>query len=976
MRNRNGGLMMGNGRKERAAGEILRLGGVDYRLESVMGCGSSAIVYNAVYEDELNRDCVHRVLLKELFPYDPGGRIYRGEDGEICCLPEAEDHMDTCRRLFLRGNRVNLELLAQIPDEVSGNLNSYEAYGTYYSILSVHGGKTLEEILEENTHYSLREAAEWMIWILNGLECFHRYNILHLDISPDNILLLKGRALLIDFNSVWEMGERGEEEFFFSEKDGYTAPEVLLRRISQIGPASDLYSVCAVFFRILTGRRLGNEEILGRGPGKSLSQDLEIFAEEPLSAIWQTVRIVVKGLHVLSCKRWQSVRQMRLEFEELLRRIDGRGISHSAIWERSRREWKRFKQPRGFYLTRNLSVNASVMDASSCFRQLGEGKLFLLTGPGGIGKTSFLLEALERSIGNYHPGAPVVMYIPLVDYQQAGEEPRYIRKYILRGISCSGQTESLENAIHELDRLLSQERKDSGRYILLLDGLNEAGRKRRALLQEIEELGSKEGVGILVTDRADSVKVYGLRDFKTVSLLPLSQEQVCGELKKDGLPCPADDTVLELLCNPMMLTLYRKISAQGNGEVPENMENMVGRYLESLYIRQLRTDSGNQAEQLRQGYVLFFVLPSIVWEMKRRRRTILTFEELHQVVGISYHTLLKKEFSLSFPEYAGKSRLMLRGIANESEWYDYAVSEQLMERLNLLEKSESGYYRLIHDNFMDYLSKRAGENRRILGKYRKKVFSTRLAACLMAIGLLAAGGNVLYRMQGLQELSEEEKYNIRNAAQRLLINIQVLDTQIALQKGILQDAYSEGVLNRDAQELMYLRERIERALDQETRQGAVTTDGEKWIAELENQKTSIPLDTLGELYIKNREMSEVMEEALDYLERCLCDSDTPYWDRARREPLIKAYESYLDSYGEVCYLQLVQVTNKMESETERMVMDAIAGMSTFKQYVLKYPLSGVKEEELDRQLAASESQLEDARGELRQQNFPMTAVGW
>ena len=235
---------------------------------------------------------------------------------------------------------------------------------------------------------------------------------------------------------------------------------------------------------------------------------------------------------------------------------------------------------------------------------------------------------------------------------------------------------------------------------------------------------------------------------------------------------------------------------------------------------------------------------------------------------------------------------------------------------------------------------------------------------------------MLYRMQGVQELSEEEKYNIRNAAQRLLINIQVLDTQIALQKGILQDAYSEGVLDRDAQELTYLRERIERALDQETRQETVATDGEKWIVELENQKTSIPLDTLGELYIKNREMSGMMEEALNYLERCLCDSDTPYWDRARREPLIKAYESYLDSYGEVCYLQLVQVTNKMESETERMVMDAIAGMSTFKQYVLKYPLSGVKEEELDRQLAASESQLEDARGELRQQNFPMTAVGW
>ena len=72
---------MESGRKLRAAGEILRLGGVDYRLESVEGRGGSAVVYRAVYEDELNRGCFHRVLVKELFPYDPRGMIYRGEAG-------------------------------------------------------------------------------------------------------------------------------------------------------------------------------------------------------------------------------------------------------------------------------------------------------------------------------------------------------------------------------------------------------------------------------------------------------------------------------------------------------------------------------------------------------------------------------------------------------------------------------------------------------------------------------------------------------------------------------------------------------------------------------------------------------------------------------------------------------------------------------------------------------------------------------
>ena len=68
------------------------------------------------------------------------------------------------------------------------------------------------------------------------------------------------------------------------------------------------------------------------------------------------------------------------------------------------------------------------------------------------------------------------------------------------------------------------------------------------------------------------------------------------------------------------------------------MEEMVGRYLESLYIRQLRADSGDQAEQLRQGYVLRHLLPLIAWEMKRRKRTILTFEEVHRAAGCLLYT--------------------------------------------------------------------------------------------------------------------------------------------------------------------------------------------------------------------------------------------------------------------------------------------------------------------------------------------------
>ena len=43
-----------------------------------------------------------------------------------------------------------------------------------------------------------------------------------------------------------------------------------------------------------------------------------------------------------------------------------------------------------------------------------------------MGKTRFLQELLGRNMQSYRPAGPAVVYIPLVDYQEAGEEPYYI----------------------------------------------------------------------------------------------------------------------------------------------------------------------------------------------------------------------------------------------------------------------------------------------------------------------------------------------------------------------------------------------------------------------------------------------------------------------------------------------------------------------------------------------------------------------
>lgn len=968
------------------AGDIITLGETEYRLESVEGCGGSSVVYRASYEDRLNRGCYHKVLIKELFPIHPQGMIYRDQSGNVCCENDGMAYMERCRQSFYRGNQANLELLELQPEQISGNLNSYKAYGTYYSILSVHGGKNLELILQEGEIKDLRSAAEGMKKILDALECFHKNGILHLDISPDNILMLADRALLIDYNSVWPMEQKSGEIRLFSVKEGYSAPEVRLRQEDIVGPSTDLYSVCAVFFRMLTGRRLSDEEIVGNKLGRRFPKDLEIFRNQPVSAAKKAVQIVSKGLNILARKRYQSVDEMREEIEELILRIDGKGISHSAVWEVSRKTWKEKRRPDNSYLEREVRTDSGeILPQSACLRWLQSGGRILLKGPGGMGKTRFLMELWRQGIKSYHPAMPVVVYIPLTDYQEAGEEPYYIRKCLLRHLCFSQQVKDMEAALHELNRLFDLRiQENQASFILLLDGLNEAGKQTGSLLKEIEDLGRRPGLGILVTDRSDSVKKYGLHGFLTAELLPLSEQTVIRELEQYRIPVPDEKPFLTMLGNPMMLSLYRKTMGMnlesGCGEkgteCAGSMEDMIGRYLDSLCIHEQRMDSGNQGEQLRHSYLIRHLLPEIAGEMKRRKKTLITLEELYRLIQKNYHILHQKSFGMAFPEYMGKSRLMFKEIANDREWFDYAVSEQLINRLNLLEKSGDGNYGLIHDNFIDYLANVSAENKRKIARYRRKAWGIKGCAAILLATVILTSGIAVWKSQTPGRMSEEDRQVVRNALSRLVMNLQVLDIQISGQQIVLENALSGKVLDGKPQAVEELGRLIDKKRQELQKYGVMANDGTQWLAELEMLKTDIPISSMQSLYSKPGDMETVMTEALDHLEESLCGEDSPYYDRAKREPLVKTYKEYLEAYSEMSYLELNRVLVSLDQESADTVLDSVQEMQVFSKFMLTYPLSGQTEEEISRQLEGAARQVKEKKDEMKMQNYKISLPGW
>ena len=59
---------MEDGRQYLGSGSRLTLGNTEYRIINAVGSGSNAIVYKAVYQDGVEKQYCHYVLIKELFP--------------------------------------------------------------------------------------------------------------------------------------------------------------------------------------------------------------------------------------------------------------------------------------------------------------------------------------------------------------------------------------------------------------------------------------------------------------------------------------------------------------------------------------------------------------------------------------------------------------------------------------------------------------------------------------------------------------------------------------------------------------------------------------------------------------------------------------------------------------------------------------------------------------------------------------------
>ena len=122
----------------------------------------------------------------------------------------------------------------------------------------VFDGETLREWTDKHPKPYIREIRLIIEQVSKGLRAFHRMEMLHQDLKPENIIIDKsGTVKIIDFGSVKIAGiaemtplEKHQEDNILGTLN-YTAPEYHLGQRGTI--KSDLYSLGVITYEMING---------------------------------------------------------------------------------------------------------------------------------------------------------------------------------------------------------------------------------------------------------------------------------------------------------------------------------------------------------------------------------------------------------------------------------------------------------------------------------------------------------------------------------------------------------------------------------------------------------------------------------------------------------------------------------------------------------------------------------------------------
>lgn len=240
-----------------------------YRIVKTLGQGGFGITYQAEQVALKKIVAIKEFFMRECCERDSESDVVRvGTGGQRALVVKFRGKFVREAQMIAGFDHPNIVKVTDV----------FEENGTAYYVMENLPAGSLAEKVTKQGPFTEKQALVYVYQVASALSYLHERNIIHLDVKPSNILLNNlGEAVLIDFGISKHYDEEGEQTSStpVGISKGY-APLEQSRTggVSQFKPSTDIYSLGASLYFLLTGQvppeaSLVNEEGLKRPAGLS-----------------------------------------------------------------------------------------------------------------------------------------------------------------------------------------------------------------------------------------------------------------------------------------------------------------------------------------------------------------------------------------------------------------------------------------------------------------------------------------------------------------------------------------------------------------------------------------------------------------------------------------------------------------------------------------------------------------------------------
>ena len=270
-----------------------------YLIGKAIGEGGFGITYIG-----MDLELEARVAIKEYYPQGAAARDSRTNDGTVRSYSEnTRTFFEEGREKFINEART-IAKFRELP-EIVGVIEFFRENQTAYIVMEYLDGQTLKQYLKANGgKIQVDELLRMMKPLISSLGKIHSQGLIHRDISPDNIMLMKdGSIKILDFGGARDFVSQNGKSMSVLVKHGY-APEEQYRSRGDQGPWTDVYALCATMYRCITGK------IPPEALDRLYEDELKPISSFGVNCPKCIEQAITKGLSVRKDGRYQSMEEL------------------------------------------------------------------------------------------------------------------------------------------------------------------------------------------------------------------------------------------------------------------------------------------------------------------------------------------------------------------------------------------------------------------------------------------------------------------------------------------------------------------------------------------------------------------------------------------------------------------------------------------------------------------------------------------